>query len=569
MSNRPEGVARLGSPSRAALLVLGMHRSGTSALARMLSLLGAALPEHVLGAQRGNEAGLWEPERLVDLHAEMLSEAGSRWDDWRRFEPAALGPERLSHYRSTLAQLIAEEYRDAPLFVLKDPRLCRFIPLYEEILEGMGVTPRFIMTYRNPVSVLDSLATRDDMTASFASLVLLRHVLDAEEATRGKARVFLAYEEYLDDWRAVAARISAALGLDWPRSAAEAEQEIDAFLSRDLQYHAATLDDLAADERIGQAVRDTFGALVALTANDSDAAALETLSRVKAQFESSQPFFADAMFEEMTARQNREQRDREHLQRLVAKHEGLVAKYQGEARKYQRDREHLQRLVAKYQGEVRKDATAESDPQARLALTELSKEKTALVSQLADLRDTAAAQATEIGQLASKRNALNAKIAALGAERAALRAELAESKKRSSALEAELAALRKSTSWRLTMPLRVTKQLATDPRGAIALLRARGSDTAAQAAPDMPEQSAAHPGPFPPVIEAPPLSAAKEPLPGTEGLTPTDVARVTAAFDADFYLKQYPDVAAKGVDPFEHYMKIGWKAGRDPSPNSS
>src|SRR5215207_5783818 len=126
MSNRPEDVAGLGSPSRVALLVLGMHRSGTSAVARMLSLLGAALPEHVIGAARGNESGHWEPERLVKLHEEMLAEAGSHWDDWRRFEPTALGPERLSHYRSTIAQLIAEEYDDAPLFVLKDPRLCRF-----------------------------------------------------------------------------------------------------------------------------------------------------------------------------------------------------------------------------------------------------------------------------------------------------------------------------------------------------------------------------------------------------------------------------------------------------------
>src|SRR5215207_3192202 len=540
MSNRPEGVARLGSPSRAALLVLGMHRSGTSALARMLSLLGAALPEHVLGAQRGNETGHWEPERLVNLHAEMLAEVGSRWDDWRRFEPTALGPERLSHYRSAIGRLIAEEYGDAPLFVLKDPRLCRFVPLYEEILGRMGIAPRFVLAYRNPVSVLDSLAARDDMAASYASLVWLRHVLESEEATRGKARVFLAYEEYLDDWRAVAARISAALGFDWPRGADEAGQKIDAYLSRDFQYHAATPADLAADQRIGQAMRDAYGALLALTADDGDAAALETLSRVKAEFESGQTFFADAMFEEMAVRQNRERLDREHLQRLVAK----------------------------YQGEARKNAAAKSDPQVQLALTQLSTEKSALARQLAALRDTVAVQATEIGRLASKRNDLHAQLAELKERNKALReahsAEQAELKGRNKALEAEHAALRNSTSWRLTMPLRAAKELATDPRGAFALFRARGSDVPAQPASDVREQPAASPSP--PVVEPPPASVEDKPLPGMEQMAPADVARVRAAFDADFYLERYPEIAASGADPFEHYMLYGWKEGRDPSP---
>ncbi|MGI9048077.1 MAG: sulfotransferase family protein [Rubrobacteraceae bacterium] len=324
--DRPEYIERLDTPSRVALLVVGMHRSGTSALARMLSLLGAALPEHVMGVFRGNETGHWEPERLVNLHDEMLAEAGSRWDDWRRFESASLGPERLSHYKNVISRLIAEKYGDAPLFVLKDPRLCRFVPLYEEVLGGMGIAPRFVLPYRNPVAVLDSLAARDGMAAFHAALVWQRHVLDAEAATRGKPRVFLAYEDYLDNWRAVAARVSATLGLDWPRGVDDVGREIDAYLSRDLQYHAATPADLAADQRIGQVVRDAYGALQALTADEGDAAALETLSRVRAEFESGQPFSGDALFEEMAVRQHRNRLNREHLQRLVTKHQGEASK---------------------------------------------------------------------------------------------------------------------------------------------------------------------------------------------------------------------------------------------------
>jgi glycosyltransferase involved in cell wall biosynthesis len=65
------------------------------------------------------------------------------------------------------------------------------------------------------------------------------------------------------------------------------------------------------------------------------------------------------------------------------------------------------------------------------------------------------------------------------------------------------------------------------------------------------------------------VSPAVERLSGLEGLAPSDVARVRTAFDEVYYLEQYPELQAGGVDPFEHYMGVGWREGRDPSPNFS
>ena len=73
---------------RTCLLVLGMHRSGTSAFTRILNLMGAKLPKQLIGALPGNEAGHWEPERLVLLHDQMLAEAGSSWRDLRPLDLA-------------------------------------------------------------------------------------------------------------------------------------------------------------------------------------------------------------------------------------------------------------------------------------------------------------------------------------------------------------------------------------------------------------------------------------------------------------------------------------------------
>lgn len=219
-----------------------------------------------------------------------------------------------------------------------------------------------------------------------------------------------------------------------------------------------------------------------------------------------------------------------------------------------------------------------------------------LKDQLAAMRDTAAAQAAETGRLGSERANLQSRYAFLEAEHResrekneilkAQRAELegrkntleAESsklrernkaleterdklKQQNKALEDSFADLRNSTSWRLTMPIRAIKRLTNDPGGTIVFFRTRVSGSRDQSADSVSEPPA--------VVESPPEPAEKKPVPGMERLTPEEASRVRTAFDADFYLAQYPDVAASGVDPFEHYMRSGWKEGREPSSHFS
>ena len=63
-------------PERMALLVVGMHRSGTSALTRVLSLAGASLPKRLYNETIGNPTGHWEPARMIEINDEMLAALG-------------------------------------------------------------------------------------------------------------------------------------------------------------------------------------------------------------------------------------------------------------------------------------------------------------------------------------------------------------------------------------------------------------------------------------------------------------------------------------------------------------
>ena len=71
---------------RTAILVSGMHRSGTSALTRVLNILGCDLPKTLTKPKSDNVAGFWESRAITDLNDEILASAGSSWDDWLPFD---------------------------------------------------------------------------------------------------------------------------------------------------------------------------------------------------------------------------------------------------------------------------------------------------------------------------------------------------------------------------------------------------------------------------------------------------------------------------------------------------
>ncbi len=158
--------------TRQVLLVLGMHRSGTSATAGFLVQLGAAMAATPIRGDANNPRGYWEPEPLNSLHNRLLVEAGSGWDDWGLLDTGRLAAAG-GGAAATLAAAFEAEFGDAALAVLKDPRICRFVPLWREVLAGLGVAPKVVMPLRHPLEVAGSLARRDGMSEAAALLLWL------------------------------------------------------------------------------------------------------------------------------------------------------------------------------------------------------------------------------------------------------------------------------------------------------------------------------------------------------------------------------------------------------------
>ena len=151
------------------------------------------------GPGYGNWLGHWESERLVKLNDQMLLAIGRTWDDPRQIRPAWFRSRRAYPFYERLLGAIASEYQDAPLFIIKDPRICRLAPLYLDVLDALGIRSHVILPVRHPEEVIRPVRERDDVDPAAIELLWLRHVLEAETASRSYTRVWTSYDQLLSE----------------------------------------------------------------------------------------------------------------------------------------------------------------------------------------------------------------------------------------------------------------------------------------------------------------------------------------------------------------------------------
>lgn len=232
----------MGNNFRRCLIVLGMHRSGTSALTGALSLLGVDLGKSLIPAHAAiNAKGHWEHRDIVEIHERLLGALGSSWHDERPLPENWWRAERIVPFRQELLAILHRDFSESPLWGIKDPRMCRLLPFWLDILEEFHCQPLFVLIVRNPQEVAESLAKRDGIGDARAYLLWLQHTLDAEKWTYAYPRVLVSYERLLQDWPATMSDIANKLSLPLAWDSEGVRRRMDAFLEPSLR-HCATAD---------------------------------------------------------------------------------------------------------------------------------------------------------------------------------------------------------------------------------------------------------------------------------------------------------------------------------------
>jgi hypothetical protein len=275
----------MNSPKRQAILVLGMHRSGTSALGGVINAMGAAGPKSLMPALADNPRGFFESWPLAYAHDELLGSVGSRWIDWQQLDPQWFQSEAANQHRQKIKALLADEFGDAPLIFIKDPRICRFVPFVSSILAEMNIGTIAFLIVRNPLEVAYSLERRNKIAVSQSLLLWLRHVLEAEYHSRNMARYFLSYPDILVDWRFHMSRAAERTGIAWPALPNNLDTKIGQFVTMDLYHERATPVDLQVHPDAPPLVRQTYDILSAIVAGGENKELLDRLDELRATFD--------------------------------------------------------------------------------------------------------------------------------------------------------------------------------------------------------------------------------------------------------------------------------------------
>ena len=282
---------------RVAILVTGAHRSGTSALTRVLNIAGCDLPRTLMKPQPDNAEGFWESQAIMDLNQEILKSAGSSWDDWRPFDQGWYASPIAGDFRERGREIVQSEFSDSRLFVLKDPRMCRLLEFWIEIVRECGALPLVVAPIRNPLDVASSLHVRNDIDPFVGQLIWLRHVLDAEAASRGvRNRAYLRYEQLLSEAHAVLDRLGSNLGVSWPKVFSPyAEMEIEGFLSPVLHHHSSDDTSYRSNPHLSEWIKTSFDIFDRWSRGDMRKGDIPDLDRIKAAFDVATPAFSRAM----------------------------------------------------------------------------------------------------------------------------------------------------------------------------------------------------------------------------------------------------------------------------------
>lgn len=195
------------------IVVLGMHRSGTSVLTRAMETMGAEFGTHLLPAVKGdNDKGYFEDADVNAVNMEVLHAAGADWDTMAPIDLDAIDVHTLDALRVKAAAMLRAKC-EGRFFAVKDPRIARLLPFWQPIFANLQSRVIYAIAVRNPISVARSLAKRGEFAEEKAHILWLAHTVAALDATADTTRTVIGYDALLDVPRAELERVSAELGL--------------------------------------------------------------------------------------------------------------------------------------------------------------------------------------------------------------------------------------------------------------------------------------------------------------------------------------------------------------------
>lgn len=316
------------------IVVLGMHRSGTSAVTKSLELMGVGLGANLHPAGFDNPKGFWEDRECIQINENLLKHLGSAYDRlnlaWDEIQEDARIRELMKAAVEIVSRKLGENNRT---WGFKDPRTCRLLKFWRQVFIAVKCEVGLVIAVRNPASVVASLLERNRIPPVKAYYLWLQHVLPSLVFMKEARRVVVDYDELLSNPYSQMVRVSNRLGLPLPdREDTMVAEFENNFLESALRHTCFTEDDLASDRCAPAVVAVTYNLLRRLATDQASLNSQDVqneLDELSARLTDASPAFdyINEIEDGVAARD----RQLAHLSQVVAARDRQINAYRVEA----------------------------------------------------------------------------------------------------------------------------------------------------------------------------------------------------------------------------------------------
>lgn len=318
MSNKTDMAKHIGN----IVIVLGMHRSGTSAFTGALKIAGFDLGRDIMQANEYNVEGYFENNKIVELNDKILGYFNASWDSMFFLPEKWEEDERLKQSKLDAIQIINSEFNKENNIAIKDPRFGILLPFWKSVFETLQIKPNYCVVLRSPIEISLSLENRDHFSIQKSHILWTNYLMAIELSTRAEKRIFINFPDFLKSPIGTLKRHSRYFKLKYSFPLPEMETKIEEFVnSKHRHYNSSSKK---TSDKIPAMVNEYFILLKQLAKNEkSDKAILTHLDQFYAEYQRTSTFFYNKDItnikgvEELRKNNDKLRKHSEYLQNLL------------------------------------------------------------------------------------------------------------------------------------------------------------------------------------------------------------------------------------------------------------
>ena len=228
---------------RQLVVILGMHRSGTSLITKSIELLGYSLGDNLMPAGVDNPKGFWEDLDIVQFNDKLLAHNQMSWDSPLDSSPGVF----TKDLQQEALTLLESKFLNTNRFIIKDPRMSLLLDFWSGCFVEADIFVHYLTVYRQPLDIAASLYARNGIEIEHGLLLAYRYNR-ALMTFLGDSVFVVGYRQFLENPQRELFRIAGRIGSVLDEEAASAF--IRDFVDPGISHHEFTDEDLAGHELV-------------------------------------------------------------------------------------------------------------------------------------------------------------------------------------------------------------------------------------------------------------------------------------------------------------------------------